>query len=297
MSTAPRPRLGAYVLAADPAWIRTSILRYYDHLDVLVVAYSPSGRGWTGAPIRSRECVEAVREIDTRGIVRTVVGEWSDLTNPMAADTAQRTAALTAVGADVDWVLQLDTDEVLPDIDALLEMLAYADEVGVDAVEWPMRVLYRRLRGGGCLEIVNESGGARYEYPGAIAVRPGVTLVDARRSTGRFLRPVVEGDESSLQIRRPTEAGEIRGPALAPDTAIIHNSWARSAPAVRRKVRSWGHGGGSLKSRLYYWLIWLPAPVTWRWLRSFHPFAADLWPRLAKASVADLVAIDPRDVS
>ena len=286
-----RQRLGAYVLAADPTWIRTTVGRYYDALDVLVVAATSNGLGWTGAPVASEACIAAVREIDHRGIVRIVRGQWQDR-DPMRADTAQRQAAIDAIGSEVDWILQLDTDELLPDVDALCDVLAHAEARGVDAVEWPMRVLYRRLRDGRYLQVMEGSGAAHFEYPGPIAVRPHALLVDARRVDGPFLRPVVTGDTESLQIARSPQPGELREPFIAPEAAILHNSWARSAPAVRAKVRSWGHGG-TWKVLAYYRLVWLPSPVTWRWLRSFHPFAGQLWPRLGKVDVT--VAIDSRD--
>lgn len=286
-------RLGAYVLAADPTWLRSSLQRYYDDLDVLVVLASSSDRGWTGAPVQARRCVDIVREVDVRGIAEVVRGDWTDPGNPMAADTAQRQAGIDAIGDRVDWILQLDTDELLPDLGALREALHEAASLGVDAVEWPMRVLFRRLRRGAYVEVVARSGSPRFEYPGPIAVRPGTRLVDARRSDGRFLRPVVRGDTESLQIARPAEPRELRQPLLDPTVAILHNSWARPPKDVRAKVRSWGHGG-SLKSSLYYWLVWWPAPLTWRWLRSFHPFARDLWPRL-RIMTGPPVALDPRD--
>lgn len=278
-STGDSLRLGAYILAADPTWLRSSLRCYYDDLDVLVVLASSSERGWTGAPVQASRCVDIVREVDVRGIAEVMRGDWTDPSNPMAADTAQRQAGIDAIGDRVDWILQLDTDELLPDLGALREALSEAESVGVDAVEWPMRVLFRRLRTGAYVEVVARSGRPRFEYPGPVAVRPRTRLVDARRSDGGFLRPVVRGDTESLQIARPAAPDEVRELNVDPTAAILHNSWARSPKDVRAKVRSWGHGG-TWRAMAYYWLVWWPSPVTWRWLRSFHPFARDLWPRL-----------------
>jgi hypothetical protein len=282
------------VLAADPTWIRSSILRYYDHLDVLIVSASDNGRGWTGAPVRSEECVTAVLELDHRGIVEVVRGTWIDAVEPMRADTAQRQAAVDAIGERADWILQLDTDELLPDLDQVVAAIHHAEALGVDAVEWPMRVLFRRLRGGRYLEVVSRNGDRRFEYPGAIAVRSGIRLRDARRPGGPYLRPTVSGDVQSLQVARPPEPGEHRSWVLPASAAVLHNSWARSPRDVRSKVRSWGHGG-TWRASAYFWLIWWPAPLTWRWLRSFHPFARRLWPRLGISPPLP-AAIDPRDL-
>jgi hypothetical protein len=288
-------RIGAYVLAADPTWLRSSLSRYYPSLDVLVISASISGRGWTGREIPSDRCVEIVRSLDTRGIVREVRGEWTCRDDPMAADTMQRQAAIDAM-PDVDWVLQIDTDEILPDFGALQEVLDAAEARGIDAVEWPMRVLFRRLRDGRYLEVTAESGRARYEYPGPIAVRPTVTLADARRTRGPFLRPIVEGDTESTQVVRPPDEGEIRLPGLQPTRAILHNSWAREPTEVRRKITSWGHNQ-SLRSWLYYWRVWLPAPLRWRRLRDFHPLMPKLWPRLGIYDGDVSAALHPLEVN
>jgi hypothetical protein len=193
----------------------------------------------------------------------------------------------------VDWVLQVDNDEILPDANALLEQLQAADDAKIPAVEWPMRVLFRRLKDGRFLEVVAADGGPRFEYPGPIAVKCDQQLVDCRRTAGRYLRPVVVGDDRSLQIVREVHANEVRRQSLRPDQAILHNSWGRSAPAIRRKMRSTAHQEG-LRMQWYYWIKWWPAPLIWRQLRNFHLFDGPLWPRLGvlDPSMIDLLVKD-----
>jgi hypothetical protein len=288
-------RLGAYVLAADPTWVRSSISRYYDHLDVLVVSVPVDGRGWTGAPVASQTVLDQIREIDTRGIVRVVAGSWVRPDDPLAGDTDQRRDALAAVGSDVDWVLQLDTDEVLPDVRTLARVLRIAQDEGIGSVEWPMRVLYRRLRSGRYLQVAAADGGDYYEYPGPIAVRPGSSLRHCRKASGVFLRPAVHGDVSSLQVRRAPEAGEVRRSMLGPGDVILHNSWARPPASIRRKIASWGHNAG-WRTTVYYWVRWLPAPLLWRAQRGLHPFDRDQWQRLTTASgtMNDVLLVEDR---
>lgn len=275
-------RIGAYLLPGDPVWLASSLTRYYSVLDDLVVMAPATRRGWTGRSIPVDECLEIVARYDNRGIHRVVWGEWEDHAEPMRAETAQRQAGIDALGAGVDWVLQIDNDEVLPRAEALLNLLQEADRRSFDAVEWPMRVLYRRLRDGDFLEVLGRSGGQRYDYPGPIAVRSGSSLVDARRCAGTLLRPTVRGDIESLQLRQPTAPGEVRIECLKRADAIIHNSWGRDPVDVHRKVQSWGHSAG-LKSELYYWTQWWPSPITWRLMRDYHPFAPGLWPKLGRA--------------
>ncbi len=292
-----RPRIGAYVLASDPTWLRSSLARYYHLLDVLVVSASATSTGWTGKPIAVRDCTEAIEALDVRKISALVRGDFYSPKKPMQADTYQRQHAIDAVNAidpDLDWILQIDTDEVIPTADRLLQLLGLAEERGLDGVEWPMRVLYRRLRDGRYLQVVNADGSDHFEYPGPIAIRARSRVTEARRTAGSFLRPLVEGDVRSLQVARPTGPGETRVSCLAGDEAILHNSWARSRSDVRRKIASWSHNEG-LRSTRYFYLSWLPAPVLWRQKRDLHPFASGLWPRLMPypGNVASL--LDPAD--
>lgn len=287
------PRIGAYVLAADPTWIRSSVRRYYHLLDALVVSVPRDGRGWTGAPVQSEKCLKILQEIDTRGIGKVCLGSWISQQNPLDADTRQRNDAIKELARmGVDWILQIDTDEVLPSPEELMKVISIASDQGIGSVEWPMRVLFRRTIGGRYLEIVASDSLPRYDYPGPIAVRADEQLVDCRRTAGAFLRPVIHGDNRSLQVVRPEADNEIRMSLLDENDAIWHNSWARSRKSVRRKVASWGHNEG-LRTRLYYWMFWLPSIFTWPVLRDIHPFARGLWPRLARASRSIDALIDP----
>jgi hypothetical protein len=279
-------RLHAYVLAADPAWLERSVLSYYDLVDEIVASYDRSGRGWTGAPVPAATALERLEALDRDGKVRRVGGDYAEAAGtPIECDTAQRREALAEAGRGADWVLQIDTDEVLPRPDRLAVLLSYAQDRGLEAVEWPMRVLFRSLRGGRFLEVCERDGRDRFEYPGPIAVRPGVPLVDARRAEAPFLRPTVRGAGRSLQLARPPAPGETRAELLSSEEAILHYSWAGSAARIRSKVDSWGHSEGR-RSRAFYRLRWWPAPYMWRAMRDFHPFARGLWPALKISEVA-----------
>jgi hypothetical protein len=270
-------RINAYVFAADAEFVEQSVASYYDLVDRLVVSYDASGRAWNGVPLDVEDCLGRLRGLDK---VELLAGSFCrpELA-PMAAETAQRTDALAAAGEGADWVLQIDADEVLPDKGALLAALRTAEELGLPALEWPMRVLFRSLGHGRFLEVCDVDGGDRYEYPGAVAVRPGTLLLNARQVGAPFLRAVVRGDDRSLQVTRPAEENETRRELLGPEQAIVHYSWAGSRARIRSKVSSWGHSDG-WRTRAFYLLRWRPAPLLWRTMRDFHPFARKLWPAL-----------------
>jgi hypothetical protein len=277
-------RLKAYILLADPAWIEHSILSYYDAVDEIVVSYDKESRGWTGRPVIVDECLRRLKAIDRDGKMRYFPGDYySPKRDAMQSDTYQRQCALDQAGTDADWILQLDTDEVLPDVGKFIESLEYAAERGIPAVEWPMRVFFQRLPDGRFLEICESQVDGHFEYPGPIAVRPGTKLASARRTAGPYVRAVVEGDRS-LQTNRPAEANEHRVTFCSDAEAIAHFSWVRTPAEVRSKIASWGHSEG-WKTWFFYQLYWRSAPRFWRWHRDFHPFARGLWKALRPAAV------------
>jgi hypothetical protein len=277
-------KIGAYVLAADPTWIQKSVIAYYDFVDVLVVSSDVHSRSWTGTQIPATQCVRKIRDIDERSIVVQISNDYSTIAgSPMQRDTKQRQDCIDYLSKHVDWIIQIDTDEWIPDVRRLLSVVSSLPET-IDGVEWPMRVLYRQLNSNLYLAITDAKSNPVYEYPGPILVRKNVTLIDARRISSSIVRYSVSGDTSSLQLNvGHTKGINVRADLQSRD-AVVHNSWARSPKSVWRKVLSWSHHDG-LKSLLYFLFIWLPAPILWRYLRDFHPFAKGLWPRLGMLEI------------
>ena len=287
------PRLGAYILPGDPVWMRSSLRRYYDLLDDLVVPVPRDGTGWTGRKIPVDDCLGIVAELDRRRIARYHYGQWTNRVEPMKADTTQRQTGVDLLNDSVDWILQLDNDEVLPDPAALLRWLTLPVMEGIVGIEWPMRVLLRSLGEGCFLEVAGPDGGPVYEYPGSVLVRAGTRLIDARRHEGKVLRLVVEGDRYSLQNTQPSGGSETRQGGLSPELAIMHNSWGRNPMSIWRKTRTWGHANG-VRGAAYFLGTWLPLPLTWRRTRNLHPFADNLWPAVRRTVVPDGL-LDERD--
>lgn len=284
MKVLPQMKIGAYVLAADATWITKSISAYYDFIDVLVVSSDSDSKSWTGIDIPVRDCRELVKELDVGSKIVEISGHYSTYAGtPMQRETKQRQDCIDYLSDKVDWIIQLDTDEWIPNVSDLIDTLNGIPN-DVCGVEWPMRVLFRHLSGNNYLGISDILGNPVYEYPGPVLVRKNVTLVDARRISGRVVRYAVMGDISSIQLRAEHIVGiEVRQ-ELDSTSAIVHNSWARSPKNVWTKVTSWGHSNG-VKSLVYFFCIWLPSTITWRALSDIHPFASGLWPKLSKVVI------------
>jgi hypothetical protein len=277
-------RLNAYVLAADPTWLEYSVGAYYAVVDRIVVSYDRRFRGWTGSKIPVDECLARLRAIDVSRKMEFVSGDFSAaVADPMENDTLQRNDALRRASQGADWVLQLDTDEWIPNVRALLRVLHQFTESDCVGVEWPMRVLYRGMGGHKALEVCSSEGGDHFEYIAPVIVRANTPLVHSRRVEGTFVRPVVRGDRASLQIRRDPSPLEIRSECLQPEEVIVHNSWARPPRLLQRKLASWSHS--CTRIWWYYFTQWLPSRWRWSGMRNFHPFFGEVWPALRLAEL------------
>jgi hypothetical protein len=267
--------INAYLLAAEPAYIEASVSSYYDVVERIIVSYDRAGRGWTGAALPVAECLDRLRAIDPAKKMRFCPGDFARPGHPpIENDTEQRRHALEAARSGADWVLAIDTDEVVPDAAALVRRLEDVSP-GFPAVEWPMRSFFRRLNAGVFLEVCTPSWRQLSEYPGCVATRGKVTLVQARR----VREAVWRFDIRSTGID-PLEGGPYTAHGVvAGSEAIFHFSWARSESELLDKVRSWGHSKDFDWQR-YVDRVWKPAPWRWPWTRNFHPVTPRRWPAL-----------------
>ena len=208
-----RLRLNAYVLAADPSWIEESVASYYHLVERIVVSYDETATSWTGVPISSEECLARLRAVDVESKMEFLPGRYyrPDF-HPLENDTYQRQAAVDAASVGADWVLQLDTDEVLGDPDEFLLSLQAAHERGFTGLEYPSRILYQHVRGRLYLEQCTRLWSVSAHYPGPMAVAAGSTL-DAL-SPGR--RPALPGRLQRQEHRSCTSLGRTCPPRRSP---------------------------------------------------------------------------------
>jgi hypothetical protein len=275
--------VAAYILAADTSKLAESIHAYYHLVSKIIVSCDCNSLGWTGAKIRVNDVIEIIQSIDIDKKCIVVSGDYSTpniRSNPMIGDTQQRNDALAAASKFGDWVLQIDADEVIQDVETFFYWLSYAHVHDYAALDWPMAVMFRKLDSRRYLRVSGKSQPVIYEYPGTVAVRSNALLVSSRRTTGKLLRIAVCGDRESLWLNDECSKDETRMFELNHDQVIIHYSWSRSPTEVWEKVRSWGHNDG-VKSILYFGFVWLLSPLTYRVLRNIHPMCGRWWPKIS----------------
>jgi hypothetical protein len=258
-----RIRINAYVLAADPWWLEESVRAYYPVVDRIVVSYDEDSTSWTGTPIPVEECLARLRAIDVAGKCDFRPGHYARLDeHPLDNDTFQRAEALAAASDGADWVLQLDTDEVIADLAEFVSCLEEADERGATGLEYPSRYLYTRTRSGRFLEMSSRRWGTIGNYPGPVAVVAGTVPRHARQADISPFR--VDFAANNTDPRHPSDAIVQR--VIRPRAGILHYYWVRSEEHMRRKAGWSGHADTYSE----------PARMrAWRW-RTRHPLLTTL---------------------
>ncbi|GAA5212179.1 hypothetical protein GCM10025774_35810 [Microbacterium kyungheense] len=247
-------RLNAYIMLADPAFLGPSVRSYYSIVDRIVVSYDENAKSWTGTPLPLEHCLEIIRKLDTEGKCDYRPGHFARPEfNSLQNDTHQRQTALAQASEGADWVLQLDTDEVMPRTDVFLGVLDRADASGAWAMDYPARWLYTRVQPGRFLEASTRLWRLACSFPGPLAVRAG-TVLELARQTGS---PLYRADVRPWNTDPAGPPETIVHEVVPADAAVLHYSWVRSAEDIARKVGWSGHSDEWRKSGKYG--LWLHA--------------------------------------
>jgi hypothetical protein len=231
-------RANAYVLAGDPTFLAASVQSYYDAVDRIVVSYDKSHLSWSGEAIPVDACLRELREVDPKGKLDLQSGAYSHPgVSGMECETSQRRAALASASEGADWVLQLDSDEVIPDLSVFMEMLSRTDAASASGLDFPSRWIYARTLDGRFLEGCSRWWRAAAGYPGPLAVRAGALLKHARQCEGPLFRVDFRkrntdpwrGRDTPVHATVPVHAG------------VLHFSWVRTAEEMATKAKISGH--------------------------------------------------------
>jgi len=245
-------RRTAYLLAADPAWVEESVASYYDLVERIIVCYDESAISWTGRPLAVEESLSRLHAVDHDHKMVDLPGNFHDRDGgPMALETHQRNVALAAASDGADWVLQLDTDEMLASPGRFAEVLEVADRRGFHGLEYPARNLYQHIRGDRYLEWSSRWWRIIASYPGPAAVRAGTKLEHARQGPTDLYR--VDFAAHNTDPAHPI--GTIVNSIVRPSEGILHYSWVRSDEEMSRKTQTWGHANDT---------DWAPQVDHWR---------------------------------
>lgn len=243
-------RINAYIMTADPAWIEASVASYYHLVNEIIVSYDEASLGYSGVPIPVDECIQRVKTVDPEGKLRFCPGNFARLRyNPMQNDTYQREVALEIAGRGADWVLQLDTDEVLADPARFIECLEEADKGGFGGMEYPARWLYCGIGGDRYLERCSRLWRTTAGFPGPVAVRPGVRFQTSRQCDAKLFRVDFRSTNTDPWHGRNAPVHRV----IKVNEGIVHYSWVRDKEELLRKTSTWGHSGEDWSGAVRHW--------------------------------------------
>lgn len=233
-------RIAAYALMGDPAWVRDSLRSIYDVADRIYLVYDEDGRSWSGDDLDVQESLDLAHAVDREGKLVEVPGRFSDPSRPrLDLETEQRQVGLDRAGEDADWVLQLDTDEVLGSGPQLVRRLRAADARGADSLLYPMRYLVQRTTRGRFVERSGRFWGPRASYPGPIAMRSGTLLRHCRQGGVAPYRVDFRPWSTDPAYPRRSRVDAV----ILPRDAIWHLAWVRTLAQLRAKILVSGHAG------------------------------------------------------
>ena len=252
-------------MAADPWWLENSLLSYYNRVERIVVSYDQDGLSWTGTPLPVDECIDRIKAIDADRKCVFMPGHFARLDrHPLDNDTHQRQVALEQAGNGADWVLQLDTDEVVGDSNVFFDCLTEADDCAAEGMDYPARWLYNRVGDGfkrglwrpgrlsdrWFIERSRRWWGVAAGYPGPVAVRSGTILSLCRQADLGLFR--VDFRAFNTDPHHPFDAIVHR--VIDASAGIFHFSWVRDLDYMRRKMGWSGHTEEySEPERLRHW--------------------------------------------
>lgn len=248
-----RGRVSAYVLVADPSYLRESISAYYHYVDRIVLSYDRSATSWTGTPLPLAQCLRIIAEIDVDGKCEHHPGDYARLQEHVFDnETHQRQMALDVASEGADWVLQLDTDEVMLAPETFFDMLDRAERAGAAGLDYPARWLYSRVGNGRYLETTRRFWRVAAGFPGPLAIRAGTVLRHARQADIDLFR--VDFATRNTDPWRPHDAPVHEVIRVA--DAVAHFSWVRDAAVIRRKFAWSGHSSVLRAPRVLRQWIW-----------------------------------------
>ena len=273
------PRVGAVmVVQNDAETVERSLASFYDHVERIVVS-TDLRRGWSGKSITPDDTVARIRAFDRDSKIEIIEGDFYQHTEPMLNDTAQRqftSDRLKARAPGLDWIVQVDADEVFQDFTYFKEALN-AQSTAVVGVSWRWMLLFNRLDDGRYLVIVNQDGEPILEQF-AVAHRPEYALASCR--------------EATLPLRggKPDKAAQYIAPLDLPfGKAVLHYSYAKSKKRVQEKLQTWSHAH-EINADAFF-ALWQRSKTDWRSLHDFHPTYPIAWPALRPFALEELRAM------
>lgn len=232
--------IAAYICLGDPAWIEASVQSYYPYVTKIIATYDRDGLSWTGPKIDIDVCIERLKAIDVENKVEFFADNFSvpsNYDNPILNDTLQRQIGVDLASQYGDWVVQLDTDEIIANWKVFATQMEFANANNFDAVYFPSIYVYQLISRTIALESCRRFGGRQAGYPGPLCIRANSELYLSRRSRGRTLHVACQGSFNTVIEDHAT----VSSTTVSESDCVIHITKGRTPASMEQKFLTWGH--------------------------------------------------------
>ena len=250
---------GITLLAYDTAFMVDSIKRYIDNIDELVVGLDENRQTWTGSTYELEPTiVERLKAISPKVRLLEDIFYMPGL-GPMDNDTRERNVLSTELH-DFDYIISIDSDELLLNEADLFDWLRRQKTQDVCIL-------------GSWINVYKELDDA-YLVIGD-GTKGGIELGDV---------PIITDRSERFVNARWTKQNYVMSPAV-----LLHFSWARSEPELRKKLSNWSHSDDfTTKHHLDLWLNVNQKNYGSAAYRNFHPVTPSEWPSLSLIRKSEL---------
>lgn len=237
-------------IAYDYRYAFAAIKAYYPIADEILLGLDNERITWSGKPFDfdAAEFERFLAIIDTRKIVTICEGNFHRFEKPIDNDTAERNA-LSLMAQPGNWILQIDSDEVLLNAP---EFKKYLEETNPED-----KLVIARL-----LNVFKT-------FPSPEGDK--ILLIEPPRECA-FVGTKLQGN---YHIVRYTGQDGANSPGI-----FLHFCWGRTPAELRQKCENWGHSQDfDVEKYLAFWdSITLD---NWQGPKDFHPLDPKMWARLS----------------
>jgi hypothetical protein len=231
-----------YILLGDPNWLEESLSSYYDLVDKIIAVYDVNGLSWSGVDIFDRisKCKSILCALDKDNKVEYLSGDFSVTdTKLMDAETAMRNAGVVQASMGSDIVLQIDTDEIVPDLHYFGSCLDLWYTSGEPGCEYAARWLYVRVFGYSFLEMSTRKLNYWDAIPGPVAIRSNQSVSYARQISGKCRRFSPLSKTDAIPIQKTIVHPSMIQSTSDIDFKLLKLSGHSRDMDMKRRVRMW----------------------------------------------------------
>jgi len=237
------------LLAFDYRYAFNAIRSYYDIADEIILGLDADRISWTGHPfyIDLVQIQAFMQQLDRSGKMRIIEGDFHSLEKPMANETNERNE-LSRHCAPGNWVVQIDSDEVLRNAAEFKHWLLATNPPGAVSAAW--------------ISVFKQFGDQ------ALVISTSEITPVATRLRGQYVN-----------------ARWTKEPSTTSPLQLLHHSWGRTPDEIKQKLQNWGHAR-DLDIDAFYKMWDSITLKNYQQVRNFHPLDGPRWPGLAQMIIA-----------